>query len=92
MKSISFQLNGMTRTVTPREGESLLETLRERCGLRSLKDGCRPQGQCGACLALVDGSPRVTCAMPAEMAAGRQIVVIAVGAGASSRLVAFALP
>jgi xanthine dehydrogenase molybdenum-binding subunit len=43
-------------------GESLLDALRERCGITSLKDGCQPQGQCGCCLALVDGRPLVTCA------------------------------
>jgi len=43
-----------------RQGESLLEVLRERCGIASLKDGCQPQGQCGCCLAIVDGQPKVT--------------------------------
>src|SRR5512147_2330975 len=74
--SIAFTLNGTTREVEPRPGESLLETLRERCGVTSLKDGCRPQGQCGCCLALVDGNPKVTCAMPVEAAAGKRIVTL----------------
>jgi len=73
---IEFLLNGTTRRVAPRPGESLLETLRERCGITSLKDGCRPQGQCGCCLALIDGNPKVTCAMPAEAAAGKTIVTL----------------
>ncbi len=42
----------------------------------SPKDGCQPQGQCGACLALVDGAPKVTCAIPAEKADGREIVTL----------------
>ena len=46
------------------DGEWLLEMLRERCGITSPKDGCGPQGQCGCCLALVDGQPKTTCAMP----------------------------
>jgi len=37
--------------VEVREGETLLETLRTRCGVMSIKDGCQPQGQCGCCLA-----------------------------------------
>jgi selenium-dependent xanthine dehydrogenase len=74
--AIEFSLNGTTQRVTPRPGESLLETLRERCGITSLKDGCRPQGQCGCCLALIDGNPKVTCAMPAEAAAGKTIVTL----------------
>jgi xanthine dehydrogenase molybdenum-binding subunit len=74
--AIAFTLNGTVRNVEPRPGESLLETLRERCGITSLKDGCRPQGQCGCCLALVDGNPKVTCAMPAEAAAGKSILTL----------------
>jgi len=73
---IQFVLNGKPVVVETREGESLLETLRERCGIRSLKDGCSPQGQCGCCLALVDGHAKVTCAMPARLAEGREITTL----------------
>ncbi|MGE5814098.1 MAG: selenium-dependent xanthine dehydrogenase, partial [Acidobacteriota bacterium] len=37
---------------------------------------CSPQGQCGCCLALVDGNPKVTCAMPAISAAGTSIMTV----------------
>jgi xanthine dehydrogenase molybdenum-binding subunit len=74
--SIEFTLNGAPCRVPTRPGESLLETLRERCGIASLKDGCSPQGQCGCCLALIDGNPKVTCAMPAVAAEGRTIVTL----------------
>jgi selenium-dependent xanthine dehydrogenase len=60
----------------PRAGESLLEALRERCGIRSTKDGCSPQGQCGCCLALVGGRAVVTCAMPVEKADGQEILTL----------------
>ena len=73
---IAFTLNGAAQQVDRRPGESLLDVLRERCGIVSLKDGCQPQGQCGCCLALVDGQPKVTCAIPAEKAAGRTIVTL----------------
>ena len=42
-------------------------------GLISPKDGCSPQGQCGCCLVLVDGHPRVTCAMKATLVEGKAI-------------------
>ena len=74
--AIQFVLNGTTVRVEPRDGESLLETLRERCGIRSLKDGCAPQGQCGCCLALVDGHAKVTCAMSAASAEGRDVTTL----------------
>ena len=73
---VEFSLNGSLVRVEPRAGESLLETLRERCGIRSLKDGCSPQGQCGACVALVDGQAKTTCAMSVESAAGRSILTL----------------
>ena len=74
--SLAFTLNGRPVRVTPRPGESLLEVLRDRCGIRSTKDGCSPQGQCGACLALVGGRPLVTCAMAAEKADGKEVVTL----------------
>ena len=73
---IEFMLNGSPCRVDPRPDERLLETLRERCGITSLKDGCSPQGQCGCCVALVDGLPKTTCAMPARVANGKSIVTL----------------
>ncbi len=74
--TIEFKLNGESVSVRPDEGETLLETLRERCGILSTKDGCQPQGQCGCCLAIVDGKAKVTCAMSADKAAGKDIVTL----------------
>ncbi len=76
MPSIEFTLNGRRVTAEPREGESLLQTLRERCGVLSTKDGCEPQGQCGCCLALVDGRPVTSCAVPAAKTAGKQVTTL----------------
>jgi xanthine dehydrogenase small subunit len=47
--------------------------LRDRFGVRSAKDGCSPQGQCGCCTVLVDGQPRVSCVTPIARVAGREI-------------------
>ncbi len=76
MASIEFTLNGEKRQVQTYPGESLLESLRNRCGILSTKDGCQPQGHCGCCLALVDGMPKVTCAVPAEKADGKHILTL----------------
>ncbi|MFQ5655293.1 MAG: selenium-dependent xanthine dehydrogenase, partial [Planctomycetota bacterium] len=76
MAEIELTLNGEPRRVAPRPGESLLEVLRGHCGITSPKDGCRPQAICGCCLALIDGKPKVTCAIPAERAAGKEIVTL----------------
>jgi xanthine dehydrogenase molybdenum-binding subunit len=74
--AVEFTLNGRPARVEPRPGEKLLETLRERCGIRSLKDGCSPQGQCGCCLALIDGQAKVTCAMTTASVAGRSVLTL----------------
>ncbi|MBW3641994.1 MAG: 2Fe-2S iron-sulfur cluster binding domain-containing protein, partial [Actinobacteria bacterium] len=55
--SIAFEVDGRAVEV-PDDGASLLEALRDRLRVRSPKDGCSPQGQCGCCTVLVDGSPR----------------------------------
>ena len=82
--SVQFKLNGNVQTIEPRPGESLLQALRDQCGIRSTKDGCEPQGQCGCCLALIDGNPKVTCAIPAEKAAGKEVLTLE-GIGDSER-------
>jgi aerobic-type carbon monoxide dehydrogenase small subunit (CoxS/CutS family) len=60
----------------PDDGASLLEVLRDRLGLKSAKDGCSPQGQCGCCTVLVDGQPRVACVTPARRVEGRAITTL----------------
>jgi len=76
MTTIDFTLNGRAVSIEPAEKESLLDALRERCDLLSVKDGCQPQGRCGACLALINGRPVVTCAVPATRAAGKEITTL----------------
>jgi len=51
--------------------EPLLDVLR-RNGFVSVKEGCR-QGQCGACVVLVDNKPVNSCLYPAFRAEGRKI-------------------
>jgi aerobic-type carbon monoxide dehydrogenase small subunit (CoxS/CutS family) len=63
---------------------TLLDALRDHLGVRSPKDGCSPQGQCGCCTVLVDGAPRVACVTPVRRVAGRSITT-ADGLPASER-------
>ena len=74
--TIEFTLNGQPRSVDVEPGETLLTSLRERCDITSTKDGCAPQGQCGCCLALVDGKARTSCATPTAKCAGKEIVTL----------------
>jgi len=73
---MDFILNGRPVSVEAEPGTSLLELLRERFGLRSMKDGCAPEGTCGACTVLVDGRPVVSCARAAERVAGRAVLTL----------------
>lgn len=74
MEAVEFVLNGAPVSV-PSEG-TLLSALRDRLGVRSAKDGCAPQGQCGCCTVLVDGEPRVACVTPVSRVAGRVVTTL----------------
>ncbi len=73
---MDFILNGRHVALEVEPGTSLLEVLREGVGLRSMKDGCAPEGSCGACTVLVDGRPVVSCARDAARVAGREVVTL----------------
>ena len=57
--------------VDPRE--SLLETLRERLNLTSVKKGCGV-GECGACTVLIDGVATDVCLYLTMWANGKHIL------------------
>jgi len=71
---VDLTLNGQPVSVDVRPGMSLLELLREELGVTSVKDGCAPEGSCGACTVLLDAKAVVSCAQRAEHAAGRSIL------------------
>ena len=73
MPKISMTVNGEPYDLAIRPGESLLEALRTRCGVISTKDGCQPQGQCGCCVALVDGVAKTACVVKAEKVDGKSV-------------------
>ena len=74
-REVSFEVDGRPVRVAD-DGAALLEVLRDRLGVRSPKDGCSPQGQCGCCTVLVDGEPRVSCVTPLRRLAGRSVTTL----------------
>ncbi len=74
--TIQFTLNGAPRSVTVDSRATLLEVLRDDCGVISPKDGCSPQGQCGCCTVLVDGQAKVSCATAATKCEGKSILTL----------------
>ena len=73
---MQFTLNGRPVETEIRDGESLLDVLRDRFGLRSPKDGCAPEGSCGACTVIVDGRAVVACAQDPRRLAGRHVLTL----------------
>jgi aerobic-type carbon monoxide dehydrogenase small subunit (CoxS/CutS family) len=73
--TVSFVLDGVEVTV-PEDHRSLLDVLRDELGVRSAKDGCSPQGQCGCCTVWVDATPRVACVTPIARVAGRSVTTV----------------
>lgn len=77
MKTIrmSLQINGETRPVVVEPRATLLEALRERCGLKGAAEGCG-DGSCGTCTVLVDGEPVRACMMFAVQAHGMAVETV----------------
>jgi len=77
VNGVDHEVNGL------HPGESLLDALRERCGLRGSKGACE-EGECGSCTVLVDGEAVCSCLTLAASATGCSIVTVE-GIGGSSR-------
>ncbi len=71
-KTLSYTVNGKTRTLDVDIRKSLLEVLRDQLGLISIKQGCGV-GECGACSVLVDGLLVDACIYLAVWAEGKSI-------------------
>jgi aerobic carbon-monoxide dehydrogenase small subunit len=68
-------VNGETKSVVARQGDTLLFVLRNELGLTGAKPGCL-NGDCGACTVLVDGTPIKSCMMLAIETVGKEITTI----------------
>ena len=71
----AFHLNGKPCNVDADDAVPLLAVLRDEQGLSGPKFGCG-QGECGACMVLVDGQPQTACNLPLWSVQGRQVVTL----------------
>jgi aerobic carbon-monoxide dehydrogenase small subunit len=74
-KAISLVVNGQQRSLEVEVRTTLLDMVREQCGLTGAKLGCDMQ-VCGACTLLVNGKPVSACSMLAIDADGCEILTI----------------
>lgn len=74
--NVSFVLNGKPVSAALRDGQTLLDLLRDDFDIISPKNGCQPMGQCGCCTILIDGKPRLSCTLAPAAAAGREVLTL----------------
>ena len=68
------EINGAIIEIEIQPGEILLDVLR-RAGYTGVKEGCR-EGECGACVVLLDGKPVNSCLILAIRTDSRKITTI----------------
>lgn len=69
---IEVKIDGEWHSVEVAPGEVLLDVLR-RLGFKGVKEGCR-EGQCGACMVLVDGQPVNSCLILAPKVHQKELI------------------
>ena len=69
---IAFTVNGRKYAVSVEPRWTLVDVIREQCGLTGTHTGCE-HGVCGACTVLLNGEPVRSCLMFAVQAAGAEI-------------------
>ena len=74
-RTIAVRINGAPRELSVAADATLLEVLRDECGLRSVRETCGI-GICGACTVLLDGEPISSCLLLAPLADGRTIETV----------------
>src|SRR5215210_4007284 len=75
LTTLKLRINGEDRAVVFPTHHSLLEVLREECGLTGTKHGCE-LGECGTCMVLVDGRPVLSCLVLAAEMRGKAIETV----------------
>jgi len=72
---ISFELNGKPVIIDVEPNEVLLDVLRFKLGVKSVKRGCE-RAECGACTILLDGKPVYSCTILAPQVNGRKVITV----------------
>ena len=73
--SVSLNVNSERHEIEVGTNETLLEVLRNRFKLRSVRRACQ-EGDCGACTVLLDGKPVNSCLVLAASIDGSEVVTL----------------
>ncbi len=73
--SITFIVNGESRTISAHPMKRLLDVLRDDLKLTGTKEGCG-EGECGACSVILDDQLVNSCLVPVMQAAGSRVCTI----------------
>jgi len=75
MREISVAVNGRTRRRTIKDNELLLDFLRDRLEVKSVKAACW-RGECGLCTVKLDGGLVKSCLVLAVEADGKEVTTV----------------
>ncbi|MFQ5851626.1 MAG: (2Fe-2S)-binding protein [Candidatus Binatia bacterium] len=74
-RAVLLRVNGREERLHVEDAATLLEVLRDRLRLWSVREGCGV-GTCGTCTVLLDGRPVSSCFLLAARVEGRAIVTV----------------
>jgi aerobic carbon-monoxide dehydrogenase small subunit len=74
-RDITVRINSRDEKISVDDAETLLEVLRDRFKLCSVREGCGV-GACGTCTVLLDGRPVSSCFLLAARAGGHEITTL----------------
>ena len=83
-RDITLRINNRDETLTVDDADTLLDVLRDRFKLWSVRESCGV-GACGTCTVLLDGRPVSACFLLAVRVAGREVLTLE-GLGEADRL------
>jgi carbon-monoxide dehydrogenase small subunit len=72
VQTINLTLNDVKKEVQSKDNALLLDLIRDKVGVKSVKAGCW-RGECGLCTVLLEGKPVKSCLVLAVEANGRDV-------------------